>query len=319
MPTASACAAKRLDARVIARHGQHYRVRTDGGSILTCRARPRLDTIVCGDRVRVATSSASEGIIEAIHPRSSLIYRCDRKREKAIAANVSQAIVVLASMPRANSELIDRCVAAAEHAAVKILLVQNKIDLDPGRSLQASLLASYSALGYRVCELCAHRDVEKLRPELSGETSLMIGASGVGKSTIVNALLPDAQARTGEVSRTQAGRHTTTHAQLYRIDASAELIDSPGMHQFGLQHIAPANLAACFVEFRPLLGECRFNDCRHADEPGCALHEAVRQGRIERSRMHSYTRILGSLLPARSAAGRAEPARHRHQEDDEEP
>ena len=319
MPAVAAFAAKGLDARVIARHGQHCRVRTCSGNILTCLARSRLDPIVCGDRVRVTPSSTSEGVIEAVLPRSSLIYRCDRRREKAIAANVSQAIVVLATAPWPNSEFVDRCLVAVEYAGVKIVLVQNKIDLDSDRTLHTALLARYGALGYRMCELCAHHDVDTLRTELRAETSLLIGQSGVGKSTIVNALLPDAQARTGEVSRSQTGRHTTTHAQLYRIGEDATLIDSPGMHQFGLQHIAPADLAACFVEFRPLLGGCRFNDCRHAGEPGCALHDALRQGRIQRSRMRSYARILSSLLQSHSASGRAEPARHRHQKDDEQP
>jgi ribosome biogenesis GTPase len=311
-----------MDGQVVASHGQRFLVETHPGEVVSCFARSRLGTIVCGDHVRIVRDGNDEGVVEAVHPRASLIYRSDRKREKAIAANVSQAVVVLANAPPPNAELIDRCLAAIEHAGIKALLLQNKIDLDPQRALRRMLLARYGALGYPTVELCAHAAVEPLRAALQSETSLLIGQSGVGKSTIVNALLPLAGARTGDMSRSETGRHTTTHARLYRLGQDTVLIDSPGMHQFGLQHIAPAELAACFVEFRPLAGQCRFNDCRHGDEPGCAVREAVRQGVIAPERMHSYERILRSLEPpigTRSAASRTEPARHRHQRDDEEP
>jgi ribosome biogenesis GTPase len=321
MPTAAASAASGVDAQIVASHGRRFLAETQAGELVACYARSRLGAIVCGDRVRVARNGG-EGVIEAVHPRSSLIYRSDRKREKAIAANVSQAVVVLASTPPPNAEFVDRCLAAIEHAGIRALLLQNKIDLDPQRALQRTLLTRYGALGYSIRSLCAHAAVDPLRPELRAQASVLIGQSGVGKSTIVNALLPFAGARTGATSRSEAGRHTTTHARLYRLGADTTLIDSPGMQQFGLQHIAPAELAACFVEFRPLLGQCRFSDCRHAGEPGCAVREAVSQGRIAAERMRSYERILDSLEPprgARSATGRAEPARHRHQCDDDEP
>jgi ribosome biogenesis GTPase len=320
MPAATASAAPEGDGQVIASHGQRFLVETQGGDIVSCFARSRLGTIVCGDLVRVVHAGADDGVIEAVHTRTSLIYRSDRKREKAIAANVSQAVVVVAKTPRPNAEFIDRCLAAIEHAGVKALLVQNKIDLDPERALRRMLLARYGELGYPIRELSAHATVEPLTSALQGQSSLLIGQSGVGKSTIVNALLPSAGARTAEVSRSEAGRHTTTHARLYRLSTDTVLIDSPGMHQFGLQHIAPAELGQCFVEFRPLAGQCRFNDCRHTDEPGCAVREAVREGQIAAERMRSYDRILRSLEPAmrsRSTAGRTEPARHRHQCDDE--
>jgi ribosome biogenesis GTPase len=322
MSTAAASVAPGVDAQIVASHGRRFVVETRTGDLVSCFTRSRLQTIVCGDRVRIARSGSREGMIESVHPRSSLIYRSDRKREKAIAANVSQAVVVLASTPPPNPEFIDRCLAAIEHAGIRALLVQNKIDLDSQRALRRTLLARYRALGYPICELCAHAAVDPLTSELRAQASLLIGQSGVGKSTIVNALLPFAGARTNEISRSEAGRHTTTHARLYRLGADTTLIDSPGMHQFGLQHIAPAELAACFIEFRPLIGQCRFNDCRHAAEPGCALREAVCQGRIAPERMRSYERILNSLEPplgARSATGRADPARHRHQCDDDQP
>jgi ribosome biogenesis GTPase / thiamine phosphate phosphatase len=278
MPAAGASEAALRDAEVVASHGQRLLVQTRDAEVLSCFARSRLGTIVCGDRVQILRSGQGEGVIEAVLPRTSIIYRSDVKREKAIAANVTQAILVVAIAPRPNTEFVDRCLAAAEHAGVKALLVQNKIDLDPQSALHAELLARYAVLGYRTCQLSAHVSVEPLKAALRGESSLLIGQSGVGKSTIVNALLPAAGARTSDISRSEAGRHTTTHARLYRLGESAVLIDSPGMHQFGVQHIPPQELAACFVEFQPFLGGCRFSNCRHMDEPGCALHHSASDG-----------------------------------------
>src|SRR5688572_16637868 len=160
MPAATASAAPEGDGQVIASHGQRFLVETQGGDIVSCFARSRLGTIVCGDLVRVVHAGADDGVIEAVHTRTSLIYRSDRKREKAIAANVSQAVVVVAKTPRPNAEFIDRCLAAIEHAGVKALLVQNKIDLDPERALRRMLLARYGELGYPIRELSAHATVE---------------------------------------------------------------------------------------------------------------------------------------------------------------
>jgi ribosome biogenesis GTPase len=322
MPVAAAKEGARRDAQVIASHGQRFRVQTQDGTIVSCFARSRLGPIVCGDRVSLIANVAEECVIEAVHPRISLIYRSDRKREKPIAANVTQAIVVLAPAPQPGVEFIDHCLAAIEHAGVKALLLLNKIDLDPQQALQDSLLDRYGKLGYPVLGLCAQASVEPLVASLRGEASVLIGQSGVGKSTIVNALLPCAAARTGAVSRSDAGRHTTTHARLYRLSADTSLIDSPGMHRFGVQHIGVEALAACFVEFRRFLDECRFNDCRHVDEPDCAVRAAVSDGKIAPERMRSYQSMLRSLQEPRemrSSTGRSEPARYREEQDDEQP
>jgi ribosome biogenesis GTPase len=307
------------EAVIVASHGQRHLARTQAGEIVACFARSRVGTLVCGDRVRVRPSGAAEGVIEALLPRGSLIYRADRRREKPIAANMTQAIVVLAPVPRPSLDLLDRCLAAVEHAGVKALLACNKVDLDADGSLRALLAARYGALGYRICALCARDGVDDLHLALRGETSLLIGQSGVGKSTIVNALLPAVHARTDAVSRSHFGRHTTTQARLYLLDEASSLIDSPGMHQFGLQHIAPEALAACFVEFRAFQGECRFNDCRHVDEPGCALVAAMQRGEVLPERVQAYLRILRSLRLPRSGGSRPEPARDGYEQDHEQP
>ena len=312
--------AKHQEGLVVAAHGRRFLVETDDGTLLPCFARSRAGIVVCGDRVRIRHAGRGEGVIEAVEARRSLIYRSDERRAKPIAANVTQVIVVTASAPRPSAEFIDRCLAAAEHAGVACLLVQNKVDLDPDGSLRTGLLQRYEALGYRLLALSAHESVAPLVPLLGSQWSLLIGQSGVGKSTIVNALVPDANARTGEISRWNSGRHTTTHAQLYRLEGGGVVIDSPGMHQFGLQHIPPGELAACFVEFRPFLGLCRFNDCRHDEEPGCAVRDAVDRGEIAAERLQSYLRILATLGEGRlPSGGRPEPARQRDEEDDEEP
>jgi ribosome biogenesis GTPase len=138
--------------------------------------------------------------------------------------------------------------------------------------------------------------LDRLLDELRGRTSVFVGQSGVGKSTLVNRLVPQAAARVGDTSAFRdAGRHTTTRAQLYALDASSNIIDSPGMHAFGLSHVLPEDLASCFKEMRPLLGQCRFSNCRHDGEPGCGLDEGVRAGRIEPTRLASYRRILASI------------------------
>jgi ribosome biogenesis GTPase len=154
---------------------------------------------------------------------------------------------------------------------------------------------------------------------LAGRSTVLIGRSGVGKSTLLNALSPAAKARTGAVSRTEAGRHTTTRARLYRLDDATVLVDAPGMQQFGVQHIPAIELAATFRDFRPFLGRCRFHNCLHVGEPGCALAEAVERGEITPSRMRSYVEILASIGQKGSRTRGAKPTGHRQQQDHEQP
>jgi ribosome biogenesis GTPase / thiamine phosphate phosphatase len=281
---------------VVAAHGRRYRVVTGSGETLDCVTRSRKSDVACGDRVRVARSGGGVGVIESVEARVSLFYRSDARRQKLIAANVDQVMVVVAPVPAFHPELVDRCLAAAEHESIASLIVLNKTDL--AQSAQcAQALALYRALGYRLVELSALRDASPLLPHLQRRTTLLVGQSGMGKSTLVNALVPGAAARVASISAAlRSGRHTTTHAELYRVSEASAVIDSPGMQEFGLHHLTVGELARAFIEFRPLIGQCRFRDCRHLAEPQCAIALAAAEGAIAPSRLQSYRRLAAERV-----------------------
>lgn len=284
--------ARSTHGTVVAAFGRSYRVALDGGETLTCFPRGKKSEIACGDRVLVTPTAPGQGAIEAADPRSTLFYRADQHRQKLIAANVTQVVVVLAASPSYYEELLNRCLVAAGHAGIRALVVLNKFDLEASAAALASLQL-YAGLGYPVLPLVARLDVAPLRARLEGHLSVLVGQSGMGKSTIVNALLPGANAATAEISAAlDSGRHTTTHARLYRLDETSSVIDSPGMQEFGLRHLSPQDVDHAFVEFRPFLGSCRFANCRHTGEPGCALDAAVRDGAVDARRLEMYRRIV---------------------------
>ena len=289
-----------LPGQVVAVHGRHYVVELADGRRIACFPRGKKSLIACGDRVAVQPTAKDQGVIEAVDPRRSLLHRSDRHREKLIAANVTQMIVVLAAVPSFYEELLVRCLVAAEHQGMRALIVLNKFDLVAESARASAALEPYRALGYRVLPLIAAREVTPLRAHLDGHTSVLVGQSGMGKSTIVNALVPGAAAAVSDVSAAlDSGRHTTTHARLYRLDAHSALIDSPGLQEFGLAHVSLRELAATFVEFRPLLGQCRFGDCLHRGEPDCALAASAGRGEIGAQRLRIYRRLVEEALAAR--------------------
>ncbi len=279
---------------VVASFGRSFVVELAGGALATCTTRGKRTDIACGDHVAVALTAPDQGVIESIAPRASLFYRSDIQRQKLIAANVTRIVVVLA-VPAIHHHLLDRCIAAAEYAEIPILLALNKMDLPDAAATLASL-APYRALGYEVLPLAAKIDIAPLRAALAGHVSVLVGQSGMGKSTIINRLLPDAAARVGDLSAALgSGRHTTTHARLYHLDTTSAIIDSPGLQEFGLQHVDPLELAGCYVEFRAYIGHCKFNDCRHMSEPGCAITAAVENGAVEAARLASYRELLPQI------------------------
>lgn len=280
---------------VVASFGRQYKVELAGSGLISCVTRGRRSAIACGDRVGITATGPGQGVIETVEPRASLFYRSDIQREKLIAANVTQIVIVLAA-PDFHPELLDRCLAAAEHAAIRALIVLNKMDLASSAAALQSL-DLYRALGYEILPLAAKIDLAPLRTQLSGRTSVLVGQSGMGKSTIINRLLPDAAARVGALSEAHgSGRHTTTSAQLYHLDAASHIIDSPGLQEFGLHHLSPQDLEHAFTEFRPFTGQCKFNDCKHLSEPGCAISAAAERAEIHPQRVESYRKLVSQLM-----------------------
>lgn len=285
-----------LQGLVVASYGRRCLVEATDATVLDCVTRGKRADLACGDRVSVARSGPGQAVIEAIAPRSTLLYRSDGYREKLIAANVTQIVIVVAPAPPFHEDLVNRCLVAAEHGGMSAVIALNKADLPESATTMAGL-ELYRTLRYRVLALSAKHDVRPLRPLLERETSVLVGQSGMGKSTIINRLIPDAAARTGELSRAlRSGRHTTSHARLYHLDAPGHIIDSPGMQEFGLHHLSVEEAAHAFVEFRRWLGECRFRDCRHLAEPDCAITAACDAGKISARRLESYRRLARELM-----------------------
>lgn len=291
-----------LHGLVIASHRRHFAVRTDGGETITCVLKGRRLALACGDRVHV-TRTDGGGVIETVLPRTTLFYRSDAYKEKLIAANVTQVIGVVAPDLGVDEELINRWIVATEAERCRLVLAANKAD-KPGFDTLQQRLAPFAALGYPVVALSAKRDASPLLPWLAGQATVLIGQSGMGKSTILNAILPGTAAKTAEISDALlTGRHTTTHSTLYPLPASMGggwIVDSPGAKAFGLAHLAPEAIVDAFVELRPLIGRCRFRDCRHDREPGCAVSEAILRGAVAPHRVALMRALIADSEAARA-------------------
>ena len=280
---------------------RRYAVRLDEGATIGCVLRGRSLAVACGDRVDVRLSTEGDGVIEAVLPRGTLLHRSDAYREKLIAANVTQVLGIVAPDPPYDDELVQRWIVAAESNGCAFALIANKSDL-PAFAKLAHRLDAVRALGYTVVPVSAKGDVSAVLALVAGERNILIGQSGMGKSTLINALVPGAQARVGEVSDSlQAGRHTTSETTLYEIDGITWIIDSPGMKEFGLAHLPAAAITHGFVDVRPFAGRCRFRDCRHGAEPACAVQEAVARGEIKPWRVA----LLQNLLAASERRARS--------------
>ena len=277
---------------VVAAFGKRFQVELSDAQYekkrISCVTRGKKTDIACGDMVSIKLTDKREGVIETTLPRKTLLYRSNAFKSKMLAANVTQIIIVLATQPSFYEVLLNRCLIAAEAANIKALVVLNKCDLADNDDAKQKL-GLYKALGYQVLPLSAKDDISTLRPYLQGEASILVGQSGMGKSTIINALLPNESVRTQEVSHVlDSGKHTTTAAHLYHLDENSQLIDSPGLQEFGLHHLSTGELEHAFVEFRPFLGKCRFNNCKHLQEPDCAVIGAVNTNKINVERLAIY-------------------------------
>lgn len=284
-----------IKGTIVAAHGRQYRVQLPAGETLLCFTRGKKSEVACGDRVTVGRSG-DQGVIEAIEPRNSLLYRSNAFKEKLIAANVTQIVVVVATEPSFSDELVTRCLVAAESQDLQTLIVLNKIDLADRLHAARGALAPFAGLGYRIVELSARDGAEALRPLLARQTSVFVGQSGMGKSTLTNTLIPTANAPTREISESlDSGKHTTTHATLYHLDADSALIDSPGLQEFGLSHLSAGEIEHAFLELRPLLGQCRFRNCRHDREPDCAVRTALDAGLIDPRRFAAFRTLCAEI------------------------
>jgi len=284
----------RLAGRIVAVHGRHFLVETADGRY-DCVTRGKKGGLACGDRVEIKLTSLDAGVIEKNLPRDNLLYRSDSFHTKLLAANVDQVFIVTAAVPTPDPGLLDRCLVASEAAGIPARIVVNKTDL-PETAAWLDQLAPYAAMGYPLIQLAAKQDIQPLADWLAGKTSILVGASGVGKSTLINHLVPEAEIATREVSEAlDTGKHTTTNTRLYHLPGGGALIDSPGMQEFALGHLDQDDLQDAFPEFRPLIGQCRFYNCRHLKEPNCAILAAVEDGRIQRRRWRCYETLCREL------------------------
>jgi ribosome biogenesis GTPase len=285
-----------LQGLVVASYGKRYTVELNDKSKISCVTRGKKTDLACGDIVNIKLTDKREGVVESSEPRVSLLYRSNAYKSKILASNVSQIVIVLATQPSFYEALLNRCLTAAEAADIKPLIVLNKCDLAEANDAKNKLKV-YEDLGYQIIHLSAKEDVAPLLPYLKQQRSVLVGQSGMGKSTIINALLPNAHIRTQEISNSlDSGKHTTTATHLYYLDDNSTLIDSPGLQEFGLNHLTQEDLERSFIEFKPYLGHCRFNDCKHQVEPDCAVNKAVEEGKINPVRMAFYRELSQALL-----------------------
>ncbi|QBJ79820.1 ribosome small subunit-dependent GTPase A [Aquitalea sp. USM4] len=284
--------------QIIRSHGRRFIVEAEGQTY-GCSTRGKRVDFACGDRVEILIQNKEQAVIEESLPRSSLLYRQDEWKTKVIAANVSRILFVIAAVPSPSEELLNRCLIAAEAADIDPVILINKADL-PETPALVEKLQPYAKLGYKMITLSAKQDMTPLLPLLDGETCVFVGQSGMGKSTLTNALLPEANARIGDISEAlDSGRHTTTHATLYHLhdlSAGSDLIDSPGLQEFGLKHLQASDLLHYFPEMRPLIGHCRFHNCTHRKEPDCAVKQAAADGLIAQQRLDLLQRLSNELL-----------------------
>ncbi len=286
---------------IVAHYGTQVAVESEPGKSQRCHLRANLEGLVTGDRV-VWCEGDPVGVVVAQLDRQSVLSRPDPYGKlKPVAANIDQIILVMAPFPEPHANLIDRYLVAAETVDIEPVILLNKTDLLKGEpeleQKMENLLAIYPTLGYRIIRTSIKDSgLEELHSALSERISVFVGQSGVGKSSLVNVLLPDADLRVGALSEsTQKGIHTTTTAQLFHLTCGGSLIDSPGIREFGLWHMNKEQVEQGFRELRPLLGTCKFRDCQHQQEPGCAVLGAVETGQISAKRLDSYRRIVASL------------------------
>ena len=298
------------DGRVITRYARHADVENAQGEIVRCNLRRTLESVVVGDfvvwRKGAAQLQGVSGVIEAVKPRQSEIARPDYYDGlKPIAANIDRILIVSAVRPQLSLNIIDRYLVVCENAQIEPIILLNKVDLlsDKERAEINAQLQIYRDIGYQTLFVSAEsgENMAQLDQLLRQGCAIFVGQSGVGKSSLVNHLLPNVQTSVGEISELSGlGQHTTTSSRLYHLPKGGELIDSPGIREFGLWHLEAEQITRGYREFQRVLGSCKFRDCKHQTDPGCALREAVERGDISAVRLENYHRLIESRNETKS-------------------
>lgn len=285
-----------IEATVITNFGKTIIAEMENNELIRCNPRQNLPQIVCGDKVLIQKLENKDAVVSAILDRNSLLKKPGfGGKLKPMAANIDQVVIVMAVRPEPNPYLIDRYLVATENLDARGVIILNKMDLASADSEPQTLLQEYEKLGYKVL-LTSTKDtdsISSLRAELDHRVSIMVGLSGVGKSSLINTLLPDHEIRVGEVSAASGeGTHTTTSSILYHLPEGGDIIDSPGVRDFGLWNTTPDDVLYGFKEIRNLAGQCKFSNCKHDVEPGCVINQAVEDKLISPQRFQNYKKII---------------------------
>ena len=276
---------------VITRYGQHLLVEAESGELYQCTGRRNIELSVAGDQVIFQTIGNDEGVVTALLERDNLL----RRSQKVIAANIDQLWLVVAIEPHYQFELIDRYLVVAENAELPINIVVNKIELSQNMAQIKHDFSMYESAGYSVHYLSVEEqtNIAELKALLNDKTHIFLGQSGVGKSSLINELIPDLNLRVNEIStKSKLGKHTTTNTTLYHIPSGGDLIDSPGIREFQLDDLTDKEILSGFREFKPFIGQCKFRNCAHINEPNCAIKQAVESGEIHTQRYQNYLNLI---------------------------
>jgi ribosome biogenesis GTPase / thiamine phosphate phosphatase len=281
-----------IEGRVVADFGREFLVEFADRRQVVCTRKGKRQDATCGDFVEVRLTGAAQGSIERVGTRRNLLFRSDQWSEKTLAANVDQVVILLAPKPPFSEAFLNMSLVACDAARIPVVIALNKSDL-PEHAAARKKLDPYERIGYTVITMSAKFDVAPLLPHLDAKLTLLVGQSGMGKSKTVNALVLSDVARVGELTASRdTGAHTTTFSRFYRLDKDTSIIDTPGFQSFGLFHLTEDQIADAMREFRPYLGACKFNDCSHMSEPGCAIIAAAKMKEISAERLSFYQVLI---------------------------